>query len=153
MSNSNNERKTFDYTLKIILIGNSGVGKTQLINRYTLNEFMESFNSTIGVEFMPKELTIKDKLVKIQIWDMAGQEKFASITKLYYKGANGAVLVYSIENKDSFKNIQLFWHNSLRQHTSPDIPVMLIGNKCDLEENRMVSVEEGKEYASENSNI
>jgi len=136
----------YDYLFKVVLIGDSGVGKSNLLTRFTRNEFNLESKSTIGVEFATKTLKIEDKIVKAQIWDTAGQERYRAITSAYYRGAVGALLVYDISKHTSFENIER-WLKELNDHAEPNIIMMLIGNKSDLRHLRAVSTEEATAFA------
>lgn len=137
----------YDYLFKIVLIGDSGVGKSNLLSRFTRNEFCLESKSTIGVEFATRSVQIDGKTVKAQIWDTAGQERYRAITSAYYRGAVGALLVYDITNLDSFTAASK-WLRELRDHADSNIVVLLAGNKSDLEHLRAVSVEQAKQLAS-----
>lgn len=139
-----------DYLFKIVLIGDSAVGKSNFLSRYTKNEFSPNSKATIGVEFQTKTLEIDKKEIKAQIWDTAGQERFRAVTSAYYRGAVGALLVYDISRRQTFQNI-CRWLEELRMHTDAGIVTMLVGNKCDLKEAREVLVDDGMALAqSEN---
>ncbi|XP_042006877.1 ras-related protein YPT3-like [Salvia splendens] len=140
----------YDYLFKLVLIGDSGVGKSNLLSRFTKNEFNLESKSTIGVEFATKSLNIDGKVIKAQIWDTAGQERYRAITSAYYRGAVGALLVYDVTRRSTYENV-LRWLNELRGHTDPNIVVMLIANKSDLRHLRAVSTEEGRELAERES--
>ncbi|KAI8973496.1 ras family-domain-containing protein [Mycotypha africana] len=136
----------YDYLFKIVIIGDSGVGKSNLLLRYTSNEFHKDSKSTIGVEFATKTIEIDGCLIKAQLWDTSGQERYKAITSAFYRGAVGAIVVYDITRRSSFENIKQ-WVQELREHTdtgSP-IPLVLIGNKLDL--TRTTNTNEAKEYA------
>ena len=135
------ENKNYDVLFKIILIGDSSVGKTNILSRFIRNEFDENSKSTIGVEFGTKNFNLNDKIIKAQIWDTAGQERYKSITKTYYKGAKGALIVYDITKKDSFQNIDK-WIQDLKEFGEEDAAILIVGNKCDLEDKREVTAEE-----------
>lgn len=139
---------SYDYLLKIVLIGDCNVGKTNLISRFTRNEFNAQSQSTIGVEFSTKSITFDGNVVKSQVWDTAGQERYRSITNAYYRGAVGALVVYDITKKQSFESVQR-WVQEVKDHTE-EIQIMVVGNKLDLALNRQVPVEEAKNYAMEN---
>lgn len=140
----------YDYLFKLVLIGDSGVGKSNLLSRFTKNEFNLESKSTIGVEFATKSLKFDGKVIKAQIWDTAGQERYRAITSAYYRGAIGALLVYDVTRRASFENAAR-WLKELRDHTDPSIVVMLIGNKSDLRHLLAVSTEDGKSFAERES--
>jgi len=135
-----------DYLFKVVLVGDSGVGKSNLLSRFTRNDFNMDSKATIGVEFSTRALTVEDKNIKAQVWDTAGQEKFRAITSAYYRGAVGALLVYDITRQSTFDHLER-WLNELRGHVAKNCVVMLVGNKCDLEPMRVISVEQGTEWA------
>lgn len=135
-----------DYVFKVVLIGDSAVGKSQLLARFARNEFSVDSKATIGVEFQTKTLVIDHKTVKAQIWDTAGQERYRAVTSAYYRGAVGAMLVYDMTKRQSFDHIAR-WLEELRGHADKNIVIMLIGNKCDLASLRAVPVEDAKEFA------
>ncbi|GJT96870.1 Ras-related protein RGP1-like protein [Tanacetum coccineum] len=135
-----------DYVFKIVLIGDSAVGKSQLLARFSRNEFSLDSKATIGVEFQTKTMVIDHKNVKAQIWDTAGQERYRAVTSAYYRGAVGAMLVYDITKRQSFDHIAR-WLEELRGHADNNIVIMLIGNKSDLDSQRDVSTEDAKEFA------
>lgn len=136
----------YDYLFKVVLIGDSGVGKSNLLSRFTRNEFSLESKSTIGVEFAARSVCVDGKSIKAQIWDTAGQERYRAITSAYYRGAVGALLVYDITRHVTFENVER-WYKELKDHTDVNIVVMLVGNKSDLLHLRAVSVEEGKSFA------
>ncbi|XP_057495070.1 ras-related protein RABA1d-like [Actinidia eriantha] len=140
----------YDYLFKVVLIGDSGVGKSNLLSRFTRNEFSLESKSTIGVEFATRSLTVDGKVIKAQIWDTAGQERYRAITSAYYRGAVGALLVYDVTRHSTFENVER-WLRELRDHTDPNIVVMLIGNKSDLCHLVAVSTEDGKSFAERES--
>ncbi|RAL41642.1 hypothetical protein DM860_008824 [Cuscuta australis] len=140
----------YDYLFKLVLIGDSGVGKSNLLSRFTRNEFNLESKSTIGVEFATKSLTVDGKVIKAQIWDTAGQERYRAITSAYYRGAVGALLVYDVTRHTTFENVSR-WLKELRDHTDPNIVVMLIGNKSDLRHLVAVSTQEGTEFSEKES--
>ena len=140
------------FLFKYIIIGDSFVGKSKILLRYTNNSYNEIFVITIGAEFGAKTINIDGQEIRIQIWDTAGMENFKSITRSYYKNSICALIVYDISNKDSFKNV-LNWIEDCKVFSPKNILLVLIGNKCDLEEKRQVSKEEGKKVAEENNMI
>ena len=130
-----------DYKLKVVIIGDSGVGKTNLIKRFVSDTFSENSKATVGVEFLSKTYKINDHIFKIELWDTAGQERYKSITSVYYKGSKGALLVYDITSQITFDNIGK-WITEIRDKTSKDITLMMVGNKMDLSQYREVSNEQ-----------
>ena len=130
-----------DYKLKVVIIGDSGVGKTNLIKRFVSDTFSENSKATVGVEFLSKTYKINDHIFKIELWDTAGQERYKSITSVYYKGSKGALLVYDITSQITFDNIGK-WITEIRDKTSKDITLMMVGNKMDLNQYREVSNEQ-----------
>ncbi|KAH3758008.1 ADP ribosylation factor [Pelomyxa schiedti] len=139
---------TFAYTFKYIIIGDTGVGKSCLLLQFTDKRFQPVHDVTIGVEFGAKIISLEKTQVKIQIWDTAGQESFRSITRSYYRGAAGALLVYDISRRETFNHISS-WLEDARQHANPEMTVMLIGNKSDKEGQREVTTAEGEAFAKE----
>ncbi|KAK0604095.1 hypothetical protein LWI29_011898 [Acer saccharum] len=135
-----------DYVFKVVLIGDSAVGKSQILARFARNEFSLDSKATIGVEFQTRTLVIQHKSVKAQIWDTAGQERYRAVTSAYYRGAVGAMLVYDITRRQSFDHIPR-WLEELRSHADKNIVIILIGNKSDLEDARAVPTEDAKEFA------
>ncbi|PON49822.1 Small GTP-binding domain containing protein [Parasponia andersonii] len=131
----------YDYLFKLVLIGDSGVGKSNILSRFTRNEFCLESKSTIGVEFATRTLQVEGKTVKAQIWDTAGQERYRAITSAYYRGAVGALLVYDITKRQTFDNIQR-WLRELRDHADSNIVIMMAGNKADLNHLRAISSED-----------
>jgi Ras-related protein Rab-11B len=140
----------YDYLFKIVLIGDSGVGKSNLLSRFTRNEFNLESKTTIGVEFAQKTIIIEGKVIKAQIWDTAGQERYRAITSAYYRGAVGALLVYDICKVLSFENVDK-WLKELKDHADSQTVVMLIGNKSDLKHLRAVKTEEATNYSNINN--
>ncbi|CAL9105157.1 RAB GTPase [Musa troglodytarum] len=136
----------YDYLFKVVLIGDSGVGKSNLLSRFARNEFSIESKSTIGVEFATRTVHVDDKVVKAQIWDTAGQERYRAITSAYYRGAVGALVVYDVTRHATFENVER-WLKELRSHTDPSIVVMLVGNKADLRHLRAVSPEDAEVFA------
>ncbi|KAJ8603015.1 hypothetical protein CTAYLR_001558 [Chrysophaeum taylorii] len=140
----------YDYLFKVVLIGDSGVGKSNLLSRFTRNEFNLESKSTIGVEFATKSIVTEGKTIKAQIWDTAGQERYRAITSAYYRGAVGALLVYDISKHVTFENVER-WLKELRDHAEANIVVMLVGNKSDLRHLRVVSTEEAMAFAEQHN--
>ncbi|KAF7065080.1 hypothetical protein CFC21_071248 [Triticum aestivum] len=139
-----------DYVFKVVLIGDSAVGKSQLLARFARNEFSLDSKATIGVEFQTKTLQIDNRTVKAQIWDTAGQERYRAVTSAYYRGAVGAMLVYDMTKRQSFDHMAR-WLEELRSHADKNIVIMLIGNKSDLGSLRAVPTEDAKEFAERES--
>ncbi|KAL1848091.1 Rab GTPase ypt31 [Paecilomyces lecythidis] len=134
----------------LVLIGDSGVGKSNLLSRFTRNEFNLDSKSTIGVEFATRSIQVDSKTIKAQIWDTAGQERYRAITSAYYRGAVGALLVYDISKHQTYDNVTR-WLKELRDHADSNIVIMLVGNKSDLRHLRAVPTEEAKQFASDNN--
>jgi small GTP-binding protein len=151
MAKDSASQEEYDYLYKVVLIGDSGVGKSNLLSRFTRNEFYLETKSTIGVEFETRSVQAEGKTIKAQLWDTAGQERYRAITSahIYYRGAVGALLVYDISNHATFKNVER-WLQELRQNADRNIAIMLVGNKSDLRHLREVSTEEAKEFAEKN---
>ncbi|KAJ7985575.1 hypothetical protein DPEC_G00353500 [Dallia pectoralis] len=143
MSNREDE---YDYLFKVVLIGDSGVGKSNLLSRFTRNEFSLESKSTIGVEFATRSIQVEGKTVKAQIWDTAGQERYRAITSAYYRGAVGALLVYDIAKHLTYENAER-WLKELQDHADSNIVIMLVGNKSDLRHLRAVPTDEAKAFA------
>jgi len=136
--------KNFDFTIKLLMIGDSSVGKTSILNKYVTNKFTDEFTTTIGIDFHIKRIAVNNKIVKLQLWDTAGQERFRSVTIGYFRGAQGALVVYDVTNRESFKNIKK-WMEDIDKNCYNGIIIFLVGNKIDEKQNREVSTEEGKE--------
>ena len=139
----------YDHLFRYIIVGDMAVGKSCILLQFTDHKFRYQHELTIGVEFGGKTLEIKNRKLKIQIWDTAGQEQFQAITRAYYKGAIGALLVYDITRRDTFDHITK-WLNEVKTHGSKDIVCVLVGNKKDLEDSRKVTYEEGEQLAKIN---
>ena len=154
----------YDYLFKLLLIGNSSVGKSSLLFRFVENVWDDSFVPTIGVDFVSnllsvilifiykqklKTLEVNGKKVKLQIWDTAGQERFKNITASYYRGGNGVLVVYDITDRESFENLNS-WLIEIEKNANKNVYKLLIGNKCDLEDKRKVTFQEGKDFAESN---
>ena len=139
----------YDMLFKVVVIGDSGVGKSNLLSRFTRNEFNLESKSTIGVEFATRSVSIEGKTIKAQIWDTAGQERYRAITSAYYRGAVGALVVYDITKETSFENVEK-WLAELKENATADITMMLVGNKTDLASARVVSTEQGRAFSEKN---
>jgi len=131
----------YDFLMKLILVGDSGVGKTNILSKYLKNDFDPDSKATVGVEFGTKNIEIDNKRIKVQIWDTAGQERYKSITSTYYKGAKGAFIVYDITRKSTFDNIDK-WIGDLKNNGDENMIVYLVGNKSDLNDMREVRKDE-----------
>ena len=140
---------TFNYLLKYVIVGDASVGKSNLLLRYSHGQFREEYQLTIGVEFGSNNIKIDDKIFRIQIWDTAGQENFRSITRAYYKNSACALIVYDISKRASFDSIST-WIEDCKNSSPKSVFMVLVGYKCDLEKEREVSEEEGKELAETN---
>ncbi|XP_030548034.1 ras-related protein RABA3-like [Rhodamnia argentea] len=144
-----NGHDRIDYVFKVVVIGDSAVGKTQLLSRFAKNEFRFDSKSTIGVEFQTRTVSIAGKVIKAQIWDTAGQERYRAVTSAYYRGALGAMLVYDITKRQSFDHVAK-WVEELRAHANHSIVIMLIGNKADLAgDMRAVPIENAVDFAQD----
>ena len=143
--NSNGE---YDYLFKLILIGDSGVGKSCLLNRFADDVYTDSYISTIGVDFKIRTIEADGKICKLQIWDTAGQERFRTITSSYYRGAHGILLVFDITNPESFTNIQS-WLKEVSNYAAETVNLILVGTKSDLEPKRKVSFSDAYEFAKQ----
>uniref|UniRef100_A0A4W3H7W4 Ras-related protein Rab-3 n=1 Tax=Callorhinchus milii TaxID=7868 RepID=A0A4W3H7W4_CALMI len=140
--------QNFDYMFKLLIIGNSSVGKTSFLFRYADDSFTSAFVSTVGIDFKVKTVYRNEKRVKLQIWDTAGQERYRTITTAYYRGAMGFLLMYDITNQESFNAVQ-DWATQIKTYSWDNAQVILVGNKCDLEEDRVLPSEEGRRLADE----
>ena len=139
------------YVIKILTLGDTMVGKSSIVLRFSDNKFDDNIFSTIGIDFKTKFMKVGETSVKVLIWDTAGQEKFQNIAKNYYKGANGVLLVYDISSRKSFQRVD-FWLKELKDNNRiEDLFICLVGNKIDLEDKRTISTEEGKKYADNNN--
>ena len=139
----------YDFIFKVLLLGNSDVGKSSLLLRFVDSVWNDGFVPTIGVDFKVKTLEINNKKVKMQIWDTAGQERFRTVVSTYFKGAHGILLIYDVTNKDSFKNLEN-WLIEIEKNSSDKVLKILLGNKCDLNDDREIQSEEGKAFAVRN---
>jgi small GTP-binding protein len=147
-----NNDEDYDMIYKVVLIGDSGVGKSNLLSQFIKNEFTVQTKTTVGVEFGAKKMTVDGAKIKAQIWDTAGQERYKSITSAYYKGAKGGIIVYDITKKLSFENVDK-WLNEFKINADSDACYILIGNKSDLKNDREVTVEEAQKKAASYSII
>ena len=141
----------YDLKFKIIVIGESRVGKTSLIKRYTKDQFGGVYLTTVGIDFQDKTIEIEDKKVKLQVWDTAGQERFRNVAKNYFQSSNGFLLVFDITDKESFQKLNDFWMDQLNTHAPKKAKSVLVGNKSDLAGQRQVSIEDAEEFAKDNN--
>ena len=141
---------SFDMSFKLIVIGDSGVGKSCLTNNAIKNTFDDAYNATVGFEFFTFNIRFNGKVVKLQIWDTCGQELYRSLITNFYRNSSLAMMVYSINSKESFDNVEM-WLRELRTHSNPDVKVFLIGNKSDLEAEREVTTEQGENFYKQNN--
>ena len=141
------EDDNYEFMFKVVLVGDSFVGKTNIMSKYLKNEFHEDSKATVGVEFGSKQFNVEGHSIKAQIWDTAGQERYKAITSAYYKGAKGAFIVYDITRKSSFESIDR-WINDVTAVADKKITIVLIGNKSDLEDQRQVTKEQGEDKAN-----
>ena len=142
------DEDNYEMMVKVVLVGDSGVGKTNIMSKYLKNEFHEDSKATVGVEFGAKQFTVEGHVIKAQIWDTAGQERYKAITSAYYKGAKGAFIVYDITRKNTFDSVSR-WVSDLTATADKKISIILIGNKSDLEDQRQVTKEMGEEKANQ----
>ncbi|EYU19463.1 hypothetical protein MIMGU_mgv1a012444mg [Erythranthe guttata] len=138
----------YDYLFKLLLIGDSGVGKSCLLLRFADDSYLESYISTIGVDFKIRTVEQDGKTIKLQIWDTAGQERFRTITSSYYRGAHGIIVVYDVTDQESFNNVKQ-WLNEIDRYASDSVNKLLVGNKCDLTSQKVVSTETAQAFADE----
>ena len=144
-------RPKYDHLVKLLLIGDSGVGKSCLLLRFSDDQFTASFITTIGIDFKVKTVDLEGKRVKLQIWDTAGQERFRTLTSSYYRGAQGVIFVYDISRRETFENLAEIWAREVDMYgTVRDCVKIVIGNKSDKEVERAVSKDEAREFAREN---
>ena len=136
----------FDYSFKFILVGDTAVGKTSIIGRFVENRFDPNHEYTVGIEFACRNVILNNKVIKLQIWDTAGQEEFKAITRSYYRSSAAALVVFDITRKESFRNVAR-WVEDVKNNSNKDVILVLIGNKCDLVQERMVSKEEAFKLA------
>ena len=143
-----NNDDDYDFIFKVVLIGDSSVGKSNILSRYLHDKFAINTKTTVGVEFGWKKIEIDGMKIKAQIWDTAGQERYKSITSAYYKGARGTLLVYDITKRESFENIDR-WLSEFKKYSDPDFTVLLIGNKNDLKDERQITPDDGQKKAAD----
>ena len=141
------EEEYYDLKIRLMLIGDSNVGKTSIIKRYCNNQFSPSYISTVGIDFETKYLRLNGKTINLQIWDTAGQERYKVLAKNYFKNSDGFIIVYDITDKKSFNNV-VNWITQIKDSASENVKCVLLGNKCDLEELRQVDINQGKDLAN-----
>ncbi len=145
------ETESYDLLFKLILIGDSAVGKSNILLKYLKNEFDKNSRATVGVEFGTKNILINGKKVKIQIWDTAGQERYRSLTKIFYKNSSCAILVYDITKKQTFDELKNYWIGQIKESAPKDIMLAIVGNKEDLLDKEQVDENEARDFAKENN--
>jgi small GTP-binding protein len=145
----NSKMSQFDFILKIVICGNSGVGKTKILNRYLKKSFDMETKATIGVDFFGDDIKIGNNFIKVQFFDTAGQEKYHSICSTYYKNCDGVLLLYDITDRESFEKLN-YWLREILSNAEKKVKVLVIGNKNDLEEERKISENEGMDFATKN---
>ena len=145
-------QKSYDFLFKLLLIGDSGVGKTSILFRFSDDAFNTSFISTVGIDFKIKTMELNGKIIKLQVWDTAGQEQFKTITTCFYRGAVGVMMVYDITDKKSFDDITN-WVRTIQEHANSNIEKIIIGNKCDMEDMRLVPKEYGEAVANKYASL
>jgi Ras-related protein Rab-8A len=148
MSSTTSASAAYDMQMKLLMIGDSGVGKTCLLLRYANDSFSPTFITTIGIDFKIKNIEVDGTRIKLQIWDTAGQERFRTITTSYFRGAQGILLVYDVTDRRSFESIRN-WMNQIMQHADIHVNKILVGNKCDMLDEKVVSTSEGQKLAAE----
>jgi len=138
----------YDYLYKLLLIGDSGVGKSCLLLRFADDTYTETYISTIGVDFKIRTVEIEGKIIKLQIWDTAGQERFRTITSSYYRGAHGIIVVYDTTDAESFQSVER-WIREIERFAGADVTKMMVGNKADMTSKRQVEFSQAKEFADQ----
>lgn len=151
MNSSNKDKDYHDYVFKFVIVGDSGVGKSCIMHHFIFNKFKKETTHTIGVEFSSKLISIANKEIKLNLWDTAGQEKFRSIVKGYFRGAIGVIITYDITNAESFQHI-LSWLNEAKNLARAECTICLVGNKKDLDSDREINFTDGSKFCLENSN-
>lgn len=144
---THNNNPEYDYLFKLLLIGDSGAGKSCLLTRFADAVYSDGYISTIGVDFKIRTIELDSKVCKLQIWDTAGQERFRTITSSYYRGAHGIILVYDVTDDESFQNIRYVWMREISRYGTDGVTTLLVGNKSDLVQQKVVSFVDGKEFA------
>ena len=148
---TNENEEYFDEKIKLMIIGETRTGKTSLISRYCKDEFKsESYISTIGIDFQIKNIELNSKKIRLQIWDTAGQERFRNIAKNYFRSSDGFIIVYDISSSESFERLD-YWIEEIKSNSDEFTKMILVGNKCDIQDQRQVNKAEGEEYAKKKS--
>lgn len=145
------DTEEYDYLFKLVLVGDSGVGKSCLSSRFTRDQFTADSKTTIGVEFATQIVQVDEKCIKAQVWDTAGQERYKAVTSAYYRGAVGALMVFSLCNKASLDSIESQWLHEMLENADPNCVPLLVGNKSDLREERQVATEEAAAFAKKHN--
>ena len=145
----NTPRAEYDYLFKLIIIGDSGIGKSCLLNRFADDVYTDAYISTIGVDFKIRTIEVNGRVCKLQIWDTAGQERFRTIISSYYRGAHGIILAYDITNSESFTNLEM-WLTEVQHYATDQVKIILVGTKSDLNEKRKVAFTDAQEFAAKN---
>ena len=145
-------KNSFEYVFKYIIVGDPSVGKSCILNQFLNGHFTEDYDITVGVEFGAKTIAFDNKQVKLQIWDTAGQDSFKSITRAYYRGSAAALICYDITCKESFENLET-WLDECKENGNPEMTLVLVGNKTDLEDQREVDTEEGRSFAQKHDMV
>ncbi|KAI4298933.1 hypothetical protein L6164_032439 [Bauhinia variegata] len=148
ITHSDSMSNEYDYLFKLLLIGDSSVGKSCLLLRFADDSYVDSYISTIGVDFKIRTVELEGKTIKLQIWDTAGQERFRTITSSYYRGAHGIIIVYDVTEMESFNNVKQ-WLNEIDRYANDSVCKLLVGNKCDLVDNKVVDTQTAKAFADE----
>ncbi|GMM34530.1 Rab family GTPase [Saccharomycopsis crataegensis] len=148
MSGARTPSRSYDMIMKLLLVGDSGVGKSCLLLRFVEDKFNPSFITTIGIDFKIRTIEVNGKRIKLQVWDTAGQERFRTITTAYYRGAMGIILVYDVTDERTFANVRT-WFSTVNQHANDDAQLMLVGNKSDETDNRAITKQQGESLAKE----
>ena len=144
-----NKDNDYNYLFKVVFVGDAGVGKTQIINKFVKNKFSNDYNPTIGLDFYFKTINSNEKIIKLQLWDSSGQEKFRTMIQNFYKNVHLIVFVYAVDDKNTFENIKN-WVKNVKEQTDEKTKFLLVGNKCDLKKEKSVFTEEAQEYAKKN---
>ena len=142
------QESDFDYTIKLLVVGDSSVGKTNFITQFIENKFNQTYMTTSGMDLKTSSIVVKNKKIRVQLWDTAGQEKYRAITKNLFLKVQGALVVYDITNDNSFTNLKT-WVKSIKEECGKSMQMIIVGNKCDLDDERVIEKEKALEYAEE----